>query len=148
MASDPDESSSSLSDGEPRVKRVPLGRPGKRFSFERQLRLWLYLPGLLLLGLCWLLMHQHAVETPAQILALIAVAVAWAFGVSLLMEQITRPLQTLSNVVAALREDDYSFRARGGRRNDAVGDLALEVNALAAMLQVERVGAREAMAVG
>ena len=62
------------------------------------------------------------------------------------MEQIVRPLQTLANVVAALREDDYSFRARGGQRNDAVGDLALEVNRLAAMLQGQRAGALEAMA--
>jgi two-component system, NtrC family, nitrogen regulation sensor histidine kinase NtrY len=146
MASDPSESSSSLENGGPRLKRVPLGRSGKRFSFERQLRLWLYLPGLLMLALCWLLLHQYAIETPVQILTLIAVTVGWAFGVSLLMEQITRPLQTLSNVVAALREDDYSFRARGGRRNDAVGDLALEVNALAAMLQGQRAGALEAMA--
>src|ERR1700735_1669794 len=105
MASDPSESSSSLDSGGPRLKRVPLGRSGKRFSFERQLRLWLYLPGLLVLALCWILMHQHAIETPVQILTLIAVTVGWAFGVSLLMEQITRPLQTLSNVVAALRED-------------------------------------------
>jgi nitrogen fixation/metabolism regulation signal transduction histidine kinase len=66
--------------------------------------------------------------------------------VSLLTEQIVRPLQTLANVVAALREDDYSFRARGARRNDAVGDLALEVNALASMLQGQRAGALEAMA--
>ncbi len=62
------------------------------------------------------------------------------------MEQIVRPLQTLANVIAALREDDYSFRARGGRRNDAVGDLALEVNALAAVLQARRGSSIEAMA--
>jgi nitrogen fixation/metabolism regulation signal transduction histidine kinase len=49
-------------------------------------------------------------------------------------------------VVAALREDDYSFRARGGRRNDSMGDLALEINALAGMLQAQRAGAMEAMA--
>lgn len=55
-------------------------------------------------------------------------------------------LQTLANVVAALREDDYSFRARGGQRNDAIGDLALEVNRLAGMLQGQRAGALEAMA--
>ena len=34
----------------------------------------------------------------------------------MLMEQIIRPLQTLANVVSALRESDYSFRARGGRQ--------------------------------
>ena len=40
----------------------------------------------------------------------------------------------------------FSFRARGGQRNDAIGDLALEVNRLAGMLQGQRAGALEAMA--
>ena len=33
--------------------------------------------------------------------------------ITLLHDHIIRPLQTLSNVVSALREEDYSFRARG-----------------------------------
>lgn len=129
-----------------RRTRVPLDGSGRRLSFERRLRIWLYLLGLPALVLCWVLLWQHSVDTSAQAIALLAFAVAWAFAVSLLTEQIVRPLQTLANVVAALREDDYSFRARGARRNDAVGDLALEVNALASMLQGQRAGALEAMA--
>jgi two-component system nitrogen regulation sensor histidine kinase NtrY len=129
-----------------RPTRVPLGRSGRRLSFERRLRLWLYLLGVPAVMLCWVLLWQHSVDASAQAIALLAFAMAWAFAVSLLTEQITRPLQTLANVVSALREDDYSFRARGARRNDAVGDLALEVNALASMLQGQRAGALEAMA--
>jgi nitrogen fixation/metabolism regulation signal transduction histidine kinase len=125
---------------------MPLGRSARRLSFEKGLRLWLYLPGLLLMLLCWLLLRQHSVETFLQIIVLLGLALAWLFAVSVLMEQIIRPLQTLANVVAALREDDFSFRARGGRRNDAMGDLALEINRLAGMLQAQRAGALEAMA--
>ncbi|MEO6910920.1 MAG: ATP-binding protein, partial [Edaphobacter sp.] len=127
-------------------KRLPLGGSRHRLSFERRLRVWLYLLGLPTMVLCWVLLWQHSVEISIQCLFLLVFAACWGFAVSLLTEQITRPLQTLSNVVAALREDDYSFRARGGRRNDALGDLALEVNALAAMLQGQRAGALEAMA--
>ena len=127
-------------------KRIPLGVSRRRLSFERRLRLWLYLMGLPALALCWILLWQHSVEIPIQCVILLVFVACWAFAASLLTEQITRPLQTLSNVVAALREDDYSFRARGGLRNDALGDLALEVNALAAMLQGQRAGALEAMA--
>lgn len=127
-------------------KRIPLGASRHRLSFERRLRLWLYLMGLPALVLLWILLWQHSIEIPIQCIILLVFTACWAFAVSLLTEQITRPLQTLSNVVAALREDDYSFRARGGRRNDALGDLALEVNALAAMLQGQRAGALEAMA--
>lgn len=129
-----------------RRKRLPLGASRHRLSFERRLRIWLYLLGLPALVLCWVLLWQHSVEVSVQCLLLLVFAGSWALAVSFLSEQITRPLQTLSNVVAALREDDYSFRARGGRRNDALGDLALEINALAAMLQGQRAGSLEAMA--
>jgi two-component system, NtrC family, nitrogen regulation sensor histidine kinase NtrY len=144
MASE--ESSGAVSSGAPRRNRVPLTGSGRRLSFERRLRLWFYLLGLPALVLCWVLLRQRSVEAMVQTITILAVAAGWAFAVSLLTEQITRPLQTLANVVAALREDDYSFRARGGRRNDALGDLALEINALAGMLQGQRAGALEAMA--
>ena len=57
-----------------------------------------------------------------------------------------RPLQTLSNVVSSLREGDYSFRARGAGSQDAFGELAAEVNALADLLQKQRVRSLEATA--
>ncbi len=40
------------------------------------------------------------------------------------------PLQTLSNMQSALREGDFSFRVRGAKTGDALGELMLEVNAL------------------
>ena len=129
-----------------RLKRLPLGRGRQRLSFERRLRLWLYLMGLPTLSLVALELHQQHIDPSIQWIALPSLVIGWLFLVSLLLEHIIRPLQTLANVVAALREDDYSFRARGARRNDAMGDLALEINALAGMLQVQRVGAMEAMA--
>jgi two-component system, NtrC family, nitrogen regulation sensor histidine kinase NtrY len=127
-------------------KRLPLGRSRQRLSFERRLRLWLSLMGLPAFALTVLELQQHHVDASIQWIALPSIAIAWLFVVSLLLEHIIRPLQTLANVIAALRENDYSFRARGGRRNDAMGDLALEINALAGMLQAQRVGAMEAMA--
>ena len=69
----------------------------------------------------------------------------FAVAMETLFEQITRPLQTLSNIVAALRDDDFSFRARGARRGDSLGDLALEINALAGTLQTQRGTARDAL---
>jgi two-component system nitrogen regulation sensor histidine kinase NtrY len=143
VSEDPD---GEISGGNVKRTRMPLGRSARRVSFEKRLRLWLYLPGLLLLLLCWLQLRQHSVETLLQIIVLLGLTLGWTFAVSVLMEQIIRPLQTLANVVAALREDDFSFRARGGRRNDAMGDLALEINRLAGMLQAQRAGALEAMA--
>jgi two-component system, NtrC family, nitrogen regulation sensor histidine kinase NtrY len=127
-------------------KRLPLSRSRQRLSFERRLRLWLYLMGAPTFGLLALELNEHHVDASIQWIALPSLIIAWLFVVSLLLEHIIRPLQTLANVIAALRENDYSFRARGGRRNDAMGDLALEINALAGLLQAQRVGAMEAMA--
>jgi nitrogen fixation/metabolism regulation signal transduction histidine kinase len=135
-----------IAGGGPRLTHVPLGKSGRRLSFERRLRLWLYLLGLPTAVFCWLLLRQHSVEPLEQGFVLLALTLGWMFAISILVEQVIRPLQTLANVVAALREDDYSFRARGGQRNDALGDLALEVNRLASMLQGQRAGALEAMA--
>jgi len=126
-------------------KRLLLGASRHRLSFERRLRIWLYLLGLPALVFCWLLLRQHSIQISIQCLIVLLFIGCWVLAVSLLGEQIVRPLQTLSNVVAALREDDYSFRARGGRRNDALGDLAIEINGLASMLQRQRASSLEAM---
>ncbi len=61
-----------------------------------------------------------------------------------LRERVVLPLQTLSNLLAALREGDYSIRARGAHIGDALGELTLEVNALGITLREQRLGALEA----
>jgi two-component system, NtrC family, nitrogen regulation sensor histidine kinase NtrY len=143
MASEED-TDAELDGGRART-RLPLTRSGRRLRFEWRLRLWFYLAGLLVVLLCWLLLRKYSADVSMQCVVMVILIAGWAFLVSVLMEQIIRPLQTLTNVVAALREDDYSFRARGGQRNDVLGDLALEVNRLAGMLQGQRMGALEAM---
>src|SRR5437870_3064234 len=61
-------------------------------------------------------------------------------------QHLIRPLQTMTNLLAALREGDYSIRARGARENDALGEALLEVNLLGETLRVQRLGAFEATA--
>jgi nitrogen fixation/metabolism regulation signal transduction histidine kinase len=130
----------------PLIRQLPLQRSGKKLSFERRLRLWLYAAGVPGLFFCWSALTAHSVDTALSVILLVLYVLVWMFLASVLLEQVTRPLQTLSNVVAALREDDYSFRARGAKRDDAIGDLALEINSLANMLQTQRAGALEAIA--
>src|SRR5215831_12027507 len=43
----------------------------------------------------------------------------WLIGASMLQGHVIRPLQTLSNMVASIREDDFSFRVRGASREDS-----------------------------
>src|SRR5580765_4387933 len=58
--------------------------------------------------------------------------------------RVVLPLQTLSNLLAALRESDFSIRARGASGDDPLGAVMLEVNVLASTLHDQRLGALEA----
>ena len=73
---------------------------------------------------------------------------AGAFTVALfaLHEQLVHPLRTLSNILAALREEDYSIRSRSTEGTDALAEVMFEVNALSAMLKERRLDAMEATA--
>lgn len=61
-----------------------------------------------------------------------------------LRDQVVRPLQTISNMLAALREGDFSIRARRASTDDALGLALLEVNVLGETLRQQRLGALEA----
>jgi len=69
----------------------------------------------------------------------------WGFALAM-RERVVRPLQTVSNLLSALREEDFSVRARGVRRDDPLGDVMFEVNALSETLREQRLGALEATA--
>src|ERR1700704_867847 len=65
------------------------------------------------------------------------------FGLGFILssrEHVIRPLQTMTNLLAALREGDYSIRARGARVDDALGEALLEINALGETLRLQRLG--------
>jgi two-component system, NtrC family, nitrogen regulation sensor histidine kinase NtrY len=114
--------------------------------FERRvtrLSALLVLPGLLASGILvwlqpWTLGSKLTLLGGELFLCVVIAAV--------LHDYIVRPLQTMANVVGALREEDYSFRARIAIPNDALGELSIEVNALADLLAHNRTGAIEAAA--
>ncbi|HET8772329.1 MAG TPA: ATP-binding protein [Thermoanaerobaculia bacterium] len=63
-----------------------------------------------------------------------------------LHERLVFPLLTISNIITALREEDYSLRARNARRDDALGEVMVEVNALATLMESRKLEAVEAAA--
>jgi len=71
---------------------------------------------------------------------------AWLAAAAAVRAHVVRPLQTLANLLAALREGDYSIRARGADLDDPLGLAFAEVNALREPLRAQRLGAVEAIA--
>jgi two-component system nitrogen regulation sensor histidine kinase NtrY len=82
--------------------------------------------------------------------------VRWTFGglaglwfagcIFALRERVRFPLQSLANILNGLRDEDYSVRARGAGRDDPLGEVMVEVNALGESLREQRLGAMEAFA--
>lgn len=111
-------------------------------------RAWLHCLLLALPGLVIAAVELYRDRASLALVLLVAACLLLYFLLvaAALIEGLIRPLQTLSNVVSSLREGDYSFRARGASAPDAVGELAAEVNALADLLQKQRVRSLEATA--
>jgi two-component system, NtrC family, nitrogen regulation sensor histidine kinase NtrY len=86
------------------------------------------------------------VPEPEGALLVTAAAGLWLGGAVALRRGATFRLRTVSNLLAALREGDYSFRVRGGGRDDAFAELVLELNLLAQKLRDERLGDIESTA--
>jgi two-component system nitrogen regulation sensor histidine kinase NtrY len=63
-----------------------------------------------------------------------------------LRERVASPLRTLANLLEAMREGDYSIRARGAKTDDAMSEVMQQVNAMSSTLRAQRFGALEATA--
>jgi nitrogen fixation/metabolism regulation signal transduction histidine kinase len=131
---------------QPAGKAAKRKAPRKRALYERRINFYSFLtalPGVIVSGvLIWI----QPWTTESKIALSFIEAFVWWVLALMLHEQVIRPLQTLANVVGALREEDYSFRARGAATDDALGELSIEVNALADLLADQRVRAIEATA--
>jgi two-component system nitrogen regulation sensor histidine kinase NtrY len=76
----------------------------------------------------------------------VVMIIAWLSFAFTAQSRVVFPLRTLSNLLAALREGDFSIRARGANVEDALGEVLREVNALGETLRQQRLGALEATA--
>ena len=127
----------------------PPARGLLRISFE-----WRVFLGALLVALPGFLVAALVIassEVDASfwwVLMLFAALTTLALAASL-RRHIVFPLYTLSNLLEALREGDFSLRGSRAQRNDAIGDVVWEVNALSRTLRDQRlpptVGLRHAV---
>jgi two-component system, NtrC family, nitrogen regulation sensor histidine kinase NtrY len=130
----------------PQTRANPARKPKRRLSHENRILLLTLGSGLagVLLALILLWTGDHEFSTRWTLTFL--VVVVWLGFAFALRSAVIRPLQTLSNMQSALREGDFSFRVRGAKMGDALGELMIEVNTLSEMLREQRLGAMEASA--
>jgi two-component system nitrogen regulation sensor histidine kinase NtrY len=114
-----------------------------RVRFELRLFLLVLLTGLPGVALCYLLLWTNTYSLDHKIEGTVVVLVLW-LGLSVsARDLVIHAIQALSNVVSALKEDDFSFRATQAVSGDALGELAIEINSLSRALERERITAME-----
>jgi two-component system nitrogen regulation sensor histidine kinase NtrY len=124
-----------------------MKRPRRRLlTHDRRVALLALGAGAVPLAVALALLWTTPLEAGTRWTLALLAALAWVLFAISVRETVTRPLQTLSNLLGALREGDFSFRARAGRDHGPLGDALRELNALAETLREERLGALEATA--
>jgi two-component system, NtrC family, nitrogen regulation sensor histidine kinase NtrY len=118
----------------------------KPLSYEHRIQLLAVAAGLpgSLIALILLWTGDYSSRT-IWTLALLIIGLWLGFAFSV-RHRVVFSLQTLSNLLAAMREEDFSVRARGASRDDAMGEVMIEVNSLSETLREQRLGALEATA--
>jgi two-component system, NtrC family, nitrogen regulation sensor histidine kinase NtrY len=118
----------------------------RRLTYERRIQLLALAAGLpgSAISLILLWTGDYTSRT-AWTLAILILSLWLGFALSL-RHRVVFSLQTLSNLLAALREEDFSVRGRDAQRDDAMGEVMIEVNALSETLREQRLGALEATA--
>jgi two-component system nitrogen regulation sensor histidine kinase NtrY len=118
--------------------------PGGRLTHERRVFLLAVFAGLPGSATALILLWIGAFQPKLQWTLTLVILAVWLVAAALLREWVVRPLQTMSNLLGALREGDFSIRARQAKPTDALGLALLEVNTLATTLRQQRLGAVEA----
>jgi len=126
------------------IPRQPHRR--QRLKYEGRIVIMAIMAGLpgSLVALVMLWLVEPTPSSKAQWTLTVLIVSLW-FGFAMAVrERVVFPLQTLSNLLSALREGDFSVRGRAAAYDDALGEVMREVNTLSGTLREQRLGALEA----
>jgi two-component system, NtrC family, nitrogen regulation sensor histidine kinase NtrY len=134
-----------------KVKPLPRAFNPQPLNYDHRILLLAFFTGLpgaiVALVLLWKgYVWRGEFDAKTQWTLTVFIVVCWLGCALALRERVVTPLQTLSNLLAALREGDYSIRGRATKKDDPLGDVVREVNALGSTLRTQRLGAMEAAA--
>ncbi len=120
----------------------------RRTAHEQRVFYYALLAGLpaMTVAVVMLWTEGYVPSAKVQWTLVLLMGIFWVGFALALREQVVRPLQTMANLLTALREGDFSVRARGANRDEPLGDVMTEINMLSGVLQEQRLGALEATA--
>jgi two-component system nitrogen regulation sensor histidine kinase NtrY len=118
----------------------------KPLLYERRILLLALSAGLASTVVALILLWTGGYSSKLQWTLTVLMILTWLSFAFSAQSRVVFPLRTLSNLLAALREGDFSIRARGANEGDALGEVLREVNALGETLRQQRLGALEATA--
>jgi len=130
----------------PVVQHRPHSRRPRRLNHEDRILLMALAAGAGGIILSMILLWTGDFSSRTQWTLTVLVVALWLGFAFSVRSSVIHPLRTLSNMQAALREGDFSFRARGAKTDNALGELMLEMNLLSDLLREQRLGALEASA--
>jgi nitrogen fixation/metabolism regulation signal transduction histidine kinase len=121
-------------------------RRGQRLKYESRIVTMAILAGLpgSIVALIFLWLRDPTPQPKVQWTLTVLIVSLWLGFALALRERVVFPLQTLANLLSALREGDFSVRGRAGAFDDALGEVVREVNILGGTLREQRLGALEA----
>ncbi|HKX31971.1 MAG TPA: ATP-binding protein [Blastocatellia bacterium] len=118
----------------------------RAISYDRRIWLLAFCTGLPGASVALFMLWTGDYSSKVQWTFTVLILSFWLGCAFALRDRVVMPLQTLSNLLAALREGDYSIRGRAAKQDDPLGDVVREVNALSSTLRAQRLGAMEATA--
>lgn len=123
-----------------------MAKPQRRIAHEQRIFLETLAAGLPAVVVALVLLWSGDYTPKVQWTLTLLIGGFWLGYALAVRERVTRPLQTMANLLTALREGDFSVRARGANRDEPLGDVLAEINLLSGVLQEQRLGALEATA--
>jgi two-component system, NtrC family, nitrogen regulation sensor histidine kinase NtrY len=122
----------------PAIRRHP-----RRFNHESRLlvgALFVALPAVAVLGF---VLFRADGDLTGKFMTLGSVVLLTLVLAVNLRRRAVYPLRTMANLLEALREGDYSLRGSNSRRDDAIGEVIIEINTLAQTLREQRLAVEE-----
>lgn len=130
----------------PSSRRARKPAPRNRVYYETRILLLALGAGLPGSAIALLLIWFGGYSLKVELTVTLLVILCWFGFAAAARERVVTTMRTLSNLLAAFHEGDYSMRAIRGTGDDVMQEVAAEINLLGDTLRAQRISAMEATA--